>query len=98
MDPVEFLQRQAEERRRMRERYLQHIRRPPTLLPVFVSSTGRQEAMVHRYAGDDGESYQVTYWDEIGPIRDTVAKDLGIIVEDLLSAGFRPTDAPRWVR
>lgn len=93
MDPVEFLRREAEERRRMRERFLEHIRRPPTLLPVFISRTGHQEAMVHRYAGD-GERFQVTYWDSLGPVGDTVAKDLSIIVEDLLSAGFRPTDTP----
>ena len=98
MDPVERLERQAEERRQMRERFLEHIRRPPTLLPVFVSRSGRQEAMVHPYAGDGGESYQVTYWDSKGPVGDTVAKDLSFVVEDLISAGFRPTDTPRWVR
>lgn len=97
LDPIEYLKQRVEEWRRMRERYLQHIRRPPTLLPVFVSRTGHQEAMVHRYAGD-GESFQVTYWDVQGPVGDTVTKNLLYIVEDLIAAGFKPTNSPRWVK
>lgn len=98
MDPLEFLRQQAEERLRQRERILEHIRRPPTLLPVFVSRSGEREAVVHPYAGDGGRKYQVTYWDALGPVGDTVTHDLTYIADGLISGGYSPTDSPRWIK
>lgn len=74
----------------------EHLCKPPTLLPVF--SKGDMEAVVHRHVGDGGKSYQVTYWNQQGPVGDMVTDDMADIVEDLVMEGFTPTDSPRWVK
>lgn len=93
LDSIEFLQRPVEERLQM---IREHLRRPPTVLPVFISKTGELEAVVHRHVGDLGR-YQVTYWNERGPVGDMVTNDMTDIVEDLVMEEFEPTDSPRWV-